>query len=91
MCDLTNPAFTNEQRDHAGGWKRQKMLPLSAAGFPQCKMHSLALSDIENVALIFRNDEREPRDFGREVAYFNATKIGQWNFALAPVFLYAAC
>ena len=41
------------------------------------------LPAIEHVALVLGDDEREARDFGREVAQLDAAKIRQRNFRCA--------
>lgn len=41
------------------------------------------LAAIEHVALILRDDERQPRDLGGEVADFDAAKVGERDVALA--------
>ncbi len=79
---------------HAGPRRRTDAQPVQpqgvAAGDPVLRVErqklgqSFLLSAIEHVALKLGDDEREARDFGREVAQLDAAKVGQRNFG-APV------
>ena len=51
----------------------------------------LLLTAIEHVALKFRDDERETRDLGREVAQLDAAKVRERDFGAAVRLRRAAC
>ena len=78
---------------HARPGRRADAQPVEpqgvAAGDPilcvkrQEVLQSLLLSAIEHVALKLGDDKREARDLGREVAQFDAAKVGEREFGAA--------